>query len=170
MKRNKADEYNSIYNSTDNEEDNGYESNEELTFGLLGYEPPRCPNCGGKMKFNFSISNFKCFSCGYSVDEEDLEDELDARDPFSDVYDGTNGNPVCELCGIPMDFSYERQKFRCPRCASTLSKDDWELSYDPDKDYEEYYGEPEEDKPECCVACGGPYPNCCDGCKIINRE
>ena len=37
-------------------------------------------------------------------------------------------------------------------------------------DYEEYYDEEEseDDMPECCIACGGPYPDCMTSCKIFD--
>lgn len=34
--------------------------------------------------------------------------------------------------------------------------------------YEEYYDDNPEDIPEGCLECGGPYPNCIDGCKMYD--
>lgn len=173
MRRNKSNnEYSSIYNSTQNCDD-GYEDNYEATLVLLGYEPPMCPRCKRAiMKFHFEKRLFKCFSCGYSFYEEDLEDELDSHDDYSDIYrDGKSDTPTCELCGSEMQYSKTRHKFKCPRCATTMEEDEWSSIIDSEEDYDIYYDRsPSKRKPECCESCGGPFPKCADGCRLINKE
>lgn len=173
MRPKKKDEYDEIYdNSVNLESDDEYEDNAEASRDWLGYDIPDCPRCGKRMKVRFGDNNFKCFSCGYSVDEEDLEDELDANDNFEDTYQDGLHNPRCEVCGTPMKYSSARQKFKCPCCASTIDELDWELANEHD-DYDEYYDSvemSEDDKPECCINCDGPYPYCANGCELLKNS
>lgn len=97
-------------------DDKDYENNLEATRDILGYYPPTCPHCGDTMKFNFSTNIFKCFSCGYTADEEDGENMA-----YSDDYDSIFGKPS------------------------------------------------EDEKPESCIACGGPWPSCKSSCKIFDE-
>lgn len=148
MKRKKKiDEYDEIYsNSTNSEEDKDdeYEDNAEASRDWLGYDVPNCPKCGSIMKYHFRAQKFKCFSCGYSVYEDDLEDELDSHASFNDIYQDGSNVPRCEECGTVMEYSGERSKFRCPHCGSTMDEADWELANEYD-DYEEYYGSQEDE-------------------------
>ncbi|MCD8373255.1 MAG: transposase [Clostridia bacterium] len=167
MRPKKKDEYSEIYSDSTNQDDE-YEDNYEATRDLLGYDPPECPQCGTIMKVRFSDNNFKCPNCGYSVDEEDLEDELDSFDNFSDCYSGNGGNPKCENCGAEMEYSYQRHKFMCPICHETMEESDWELANEYD-DYDDHYSSDiqDDEKPDVCETCDGPYPDCVDGCKLI---
>ena len=70
--------------------------------------------------------------------------------------------PDCPDCGIQMCYNFIESKFRCPQCGRTDIED---LYYD---DHEEYYGDTVDDEPECCKACGGPYPDCMTSCKIFD--
>lgn len=51
---------------------------------------PDCPECGTEMKYSYSLSEFKCPSCGYSMDEDDWD-----RDDDSEIPSG------CAACGGP---------------------------------------------------------------------
>lgn len=56
----------------------------------LGYCPD-CPECGTEMKYSYSASEFRCPSCGHTVDQDDLDyDENDDDIPFG-----------CQTCGGP---------------------------------------------------------------------
>lgn len=52
---------------------------------------PDCPECGTTMRYSYSKSEFKCFNCGYVMDEGDWDYESDDEDiPFA-----------CKTCGGP---------------------------------------------------------------------
>lgn len=137
MSAERKDEYEEIYSNLDSN-DEGFEENSEASRDWLGFDVPSCPECGSKMRYHFEKRIFKCFSCGYEIDEDDLEDVLDDHASFDDIYSGDK-TPTCEECGCVMNYSRERCKFRCPRCGSTLDESDWELATEFD-DYEEFYG------------------------------
>lgn len=72
-------------------------------------------------------------------------------------------------CGTVMMYT-NHNEFTCMECGNhAYFKDDGDLYYEhnPEDDYEEYYGE-EDDIPEGCRSCGGDYPNCVDGCNLMN--
>lgn len=53
---------------------------------------PNCPSCGEIMKFSYCKSEFKCFACGYIMDEMD----------WDHCGEDENGMPfVCGTCGGP---------------------------------------------------------------------
>lgn len=108
--------------------DKDYEDNYEATRDLLGYFPPECPECGTIMKFNFTSNRFKCFSCGFSMDEDEVDYILDNDEEDEDDYN---------------DF------------------------YDED-DEDEFDRDDDSKMPECCKACGGPWPKCKISCKIFD--
>ena len=70
------------------------------------------------MKFNFGTNTFKCFHCGYTIEEDIVDSVLDQDSEYDDIYD------------------------------------------DPD----------ESEIPECCKACGGPWPKCQTSCKIFDDD
>lgn len=53
---------------------------------------PDCPMCYATMKFSNHKSEFKCFECGYIMDENDWDYETEREEdiPF-----------VCSTCGGP---------------------------------------------------------------------
>lgn len=51
---------------------------------------PDCPQCGTEMKYSYSLSEFKCPSCGTILDENDWDREDDSEIPFG-----------CASCGGP---------------------------------------------------------------------
>ena len=54
---------------------------------------PDCPMCDSVMKFSYCKAEFKCFECGYIMDENDWDEIMDENDsitPFG-----------CEVCGGP---------------------------------------------------------------------
>ena len=53
---------------------------------------PACPECESTMKFSYQKSEFKCFDCGFIMDENDWD-----FDPTDE-----KGKPfVCSTCGGP---------------------------------------------------------------------
>lgn len=53
-------------------------------------------------------------------------------------------------------------RVRCPECGTVMKKIGDDEYYCPN------CGAEEDDKPECCEACGGNYPNCVDSCPIFD--
>ncbi len=73
-----------------------------------------------------------------------------------------NGTWVCDRCYGPMDVSYEsrnRYLVHCPNCGQ-----EWYIDGDGECINDDNY----DDIPECCVACGGPYPDCQSSCSIFD--
>ena len=69
----------------------------------------------------------------------------------------------CGYCGH--DFvEPEENVYECPNCGYSFNDlTDEELStsiYDETED--------EDDIPEGCIACGGPYPNCTSSCSMFD--
>lgn len=56
-------------------------------------ENPKCPSCRTRMKYNYVTSKFKCFSCGYDMDEYDWDYDISE--------DGDEPPYGCEACGGP---------------------------------------------------------------------
>lgn len=60
-------------------------------------------------------------------------------------------NLKCDECGTPMIYlgknEWDEDEWECPNCADQAE---------------------EEDMPECCVACGGPYPDCISSCEMFD--
>ncbi len=73
-----------------------------------------------------------------------------------------NVNWGCERCFSPMEITREapnRYLVRCPNCG---------LEFYVDKDNECINDDCYDDTPECCVSCGGPYPDCQSSCNIFD--
>ena len=75
-----------------------------------------------------------------------------------------------------IEYYYDSEKV-CPYCDADLSKyiaedDAWECGncgkIIPDKEAYDAPSFNEEDIPEACVTCGGPYPDCMDSCKLYD--
>lgn len=83
---------------------------------------------------------------------------------YSDLGDdlvswGDEPMPTCPLCRNSMLHSFLYDKFQCPHCGYTMDDDNFTDIYSVGYD---------EDMPECCAACGGPYPDCMDSCSIFD--
>jgi hypothetical protein len=93
----------------------------------------------------------------------------------------------CEDCGCEMTYTgdlteaeYEKLAstdnldWTCPKCGA----DGWLSWCEETKEsvvilarertYEEIYTDPDANTPACCIACGGPYPDCLTSCKIFD--
>lgn len=69
----------------------------------------------------------------------------------------------CPLCGADMTEDDDHLLF-CPKCHMVMSVNDWESGVEYVTDDSLNY---EEDIPEGCLACGGPYPSCKIGCNMF---
>ena len=96
------------------------------------------------------------------------ENDDDESEDIENYCDDFALPPFCGCCGTEMRFSIAKLKFKCPQCGHTMYLDEYALNGDDNNDYEEYYQKPDDDIPECCKACGGPYPNCRSSCKIFD--
>lgn len=75
-------------------------------------------------------------------------------------------NYICKECGAVM-YMADDEVAVCPKCGYSMDIED----YSTDNDYEEYYSPMDSilEEPECCKACGGPYPSCTTSCKIFDE-
>lgn len=69
----------------------------------------------------------------------------------------------CYECGAKMEKADE-EVLVCPACHHSVDIED----YDSEEEIYSYSSYENDDMPECCVACGGPYPNCMTSCKIFD--
>lgn len=63
----------------------------------------------------------------------------------------------CPECGSYMNSSYEAF-WDCDSCGELVAKPGY--SFDVDEE--------EDELPEACAACGGPYPSCTTSCKLFD--
>lgn len=79
------------------------------------------------------------------------------------------GYAICNRCGAVMNLN-ERYDYICPGCG--WEADCMEYRYDYGEELEwapnmlDMFGE--DIPPECCMACGGPYPDCMLSCKLFD--
>lgn len=131
-----------------------------------------CPFC------EYTIDDYEVEEgWGYSTYEKALKDDLDDYDENSTIY--PHRNQYCPDCHVLC--IREEDVFQCPTCDYYICDSDIEdgegyptlASTYEDRDEEDEYPLPddyesEEDIPECCIACGGPYPQCTTSCKIFD--
>lgn len=64
---------------------------------------------------------------------------------------GRPKNPPCVICGGPTKYIGKNEwgqcVYECPKCAAEYEDDDI---------------------PEGCIACGGPYPECMTSCNMFD--
>ena len=171
-------------------EENG-ELSEALSYilpGLVKDESSKeyCPNC--HVPCIHKAGYWECPFCEYNIEDWEVEKGrgyssikaainavFDESDEYYRMY--PHRNQYCPECHILC--VREGDVFKCPTCDyyicdsdiedgdgySTLAStyEDEEDNYPLPDDYE-----PEEDIPECCIACGGPYPQCTTSCKIFD--
>lgn len=72
---------------------------------------------------------------------------------------------VCVECGGVMEPADEHVLV-CVSCKHSCGFED----YGHENDYDEYYNSAygEDEIPEECEACGGPYPNCMTSCTLFD--
>lgn len=64
--------------------------------------------------------------------------------------------PICSECLVKMEYNSKNDTFKCPNCGRLSDEDEDEFMDDDD------------DIPEGCIACGGPYPDCTISCKLFD--
>lgn len=78
---------------------------------------------------------------------------------------GTKEKYSCYACGGDMNLEADNVLV-CVSCGYSVDLDD----YGYEDEYNDYYSsvsDVDDDIPECCEACGGPYPDCMDSCSIF---
>ena len=95
---------------------------------------------------------------------------------------------ICPGCGGKMTYIGELSveeynnlaetdalDWECPKCGAegyliwdNINKESY-VEIPKSYDYEEIYNDPENKEPDCCKACGGPYPDCLSSCKIFDN-
>lgn len=86
----------------------------------------------------------------------------------------SNETYYCPKCGGKMKHIGGLLDWECSKCGAEGSLEYDEVNKEDyiklaDEEYENLYDSPNEDNmPECCIACGGPYPDCMTSCKIFD--
>lgn len=81
---------------------------------------------------------------------------------------------VCQKCGSLMMYVGGLLDWECPTCGAEGSIEydnvnkEYYVSVAESYTYEEIYSDPIRNEPDCCKACGGPYPNCLSSCKMFD--
>lgn len=94
-------------------------------------------------------------------------------DSFTRLYTGLEYCPECH-CLMTHQIGY----WECDICKHSITDEESEfgegyptLESTYENDYGEYYGDitySDDDIPEGCEACGGPWPDCTTSCKLID--
>ncbi len=80
------------------------------------------------------------------------------------------GEYICKECGQRMEFEDEwRSGLVCVHCGYSVELDDYGKDDADEAILETSSDEEVPDEPECCRACGGPYPDCTTSCKIFDE-
>ncbi len=58
--------------------------------------------------------------------------------------------------------------YECSKCGAEAWLEDGELEFGDEPDNEPDYEELYDEKPDCCLTCGGNYPDCMDSCDIFD--
>ena len=76
----------------------------------------------------------------------------------------------CILCGeICRAFDYEKVSRSIRRSMQRLAKNEEEARRQEDEEAYRIYGKVDwDEEPEACKACGGPWPDCMDSCKLFD--
>ena len=80
----------------------------------------------------------------------------------------------CKPCNELMDFEIGPEdcldgKWVCPICRSTVKEQTVYKQLDRENEESIYDNQDLDDEPECCRACGGPWPDCESSCKIFDE-
>lgn len=82
----------------------------------------------------------------------------------------SEGYAVCNKCGAVMDIK-EPYDYICPGCGWEADGMEYEYDYGEEREWSpnmlDMLGE--DIPPECCMACGGPYPDCKLSCKLFDE-
>lgn len=80
---------------------------------------------------------------------------------------GKQDTYICPECGAKMEKADE-EVVVCPSCQYWIEIKDYGHEHDYDDYYESISNNTDDDEPDCCKACGGPYPSCMTSCKIFD--
>lgn len=81
----------------------------------------------------------------------------------------SEGYAICNRCGAVMDLN-EQYNYICPGCGWEVDSMEYEYDYGEELEWspnmlDMFDGDI---PPECCIACGGPYPDCKLSCKLFD--
>lgn len=76
---------------------------------------------------------------------------------YEDIPDYCGYCPDCPECGGDMGYNALEGEFKCSECGFILDESDWIRDEDDNDPI-----------PDVCISCGGPYPTCVVGCKILD--
>ena len=83
--------------------------------------------------------------------------------------------PICPRCGGVMVYTGGLLPWVCSKCdvEADLFWDQVNQEYlveiPGEPDWDEFWDDPIGNMPECCKACGGPFPSCMTSCKIFDN-
>lgn len=82
----------------------------------------------------------------------------------------SEGYAICNKCGAVMNLN-EQYNYICPGCGWEADGAEYEYDYGEELEWSpnmlDVFGE--DIPPACCLACGGPYPDCMLSCKIFDE-
>ena len=84
-----------------------------------------------------------------------------------DIMDDFNSSEqTCPECGAQLERDNDLEEWICPECGFsgyTSLDGGAHIEENEEDDFDD-----DDEMPECCVACGGPYPSCKTSCKIFD--
>lgn len=98
------------------------------------------------MKIDIKETEYRCFECGRTLLL-------------------VNGKVYCENCGVSRSLKDYLELKDLFTKAGIINEDG---DIDPEDYTNIYPNDPEDDKPEYCDICGGPYHNCTTSCKLFD--
>lgn len=106
----------------------------------------------------------------FSITETTVEEDEEKYDEFA------NSPHICPKCGGIMQFDYKdgEDTWICYNCGTRgvseydVIKQEWYVSTENSYLYDDVYHNSINEEPECCKACGGPWPACETSCKIFD--
>lgn len=84
------------------------------------------------------------------------EESTPNPDEYEEIPSWRNSPPACPNCGGQVWYSSRYENYCCEDCFGYFNEDDLDLDCCDD------------DIPEGCLACGGPYPHCMSSCNLFD--
>lgn len=81
---------------------------------------------------------------------------------------------ICEKCGGYMLYNFDLGSAECMKCHRTFPmfysalEDAWLIEFSDGSEDDSFYMRDTNEMPECCIACGGPWPDCESSYKIFD--
>lgn len=135
-----------------------------------------CPICGEHALWpDYETRMAVCNNCDlvFEMEYDQESKEYYIKDEWSAVAFDSYGNehPMghirCPWCRSELLLNYRYNIAECNGCGSSYklfwndAEQDWDIEV-------EYSDKDTDEMPECCIACGGPYPDCMTSCKIFD--